>query len=828
MNIFDYKREQLSSAMQQYYDFKVQNPDCVIFFQLGDFYEMFFQDAIEVANLLELTLTQKSAGLEQKVPMAGVPLSSINDYVKRLMYFNKKVAIVAQEENPDPKAKLVKRTLKKVVTPGTYQDSSSIDNNYLASVITCEKTRLAYGDIATGEMYFIDFLNVDQAFDEILKLNISEVININNSLSRFDEVFASYNITVNELTDVEHNLDQANNSLVDFFKKVNCDNVSHLKPFVELFKDDYMYLSVNTQKQLELVQTAKDQEYYGSLFWYLNNTNTAMGRRLLKNYILNPVIDLNEINRRHNLVDILTDNIILLNDITNSLKDVYDFERLIGRVSDSSILPKEMEQLKKSLLAIPNLKQTLSLLGGEFEILSDEIDPLVDIAKLLDEALLDEPNSFIKEGNIIKESFNPEVAELRGLKQNSTKWLIDFEQRQKDETGIKNLKVKYNKIFGYFIEVTNSFLNQVPEDYVRKQTMANCERYITDELKEQENKILSSSDLLCSLEYKLYIELRQTIKSYIPRLQELSFKIAFVDVMASFAKSSLKDDLVRPNFNDDGVIEVVDGFHPIVNRSVSNYIKNGLTMNADEDILLITGPNMSGKSTYMRQVIIILVMAQIGCFVPAKSANLKVFDKIYTRIGASDDLAQGKSTFMVEMSETAQALAHATTDSLLVFDELGRGTSTYDGIAIAQAILEFIHEKEGIKTLFSTHYHELIELENDLSRLRNIHVQAKQENGDLIFYHKIHPGGVEKSFGIEVAKLADLPDTVVARSRVIIDELETAHHHSHEDLEKSPVAPVNQEHELLKLKLEKIMNLDLNKLSPLEVVNFVNKFQDDM
>lgn len=830
MKLFDYQKSDLSSAMQQYYDFKLQNPDCIIFFQLGDFYEMFFEDAVEVATLLELTLTKKSAGLSEKVPMAGVPLSSINDYVKRLMYFNKKVAIVSQEDNPKPGTKLVNRVLTKVVTPGTYQDMASNENNFLASVVSTDITRLAYGDLSTGEMYFVDFLNVDQAFDEIIKLNITEVININNSVDRYYDLFDSYNITINVHHSNLHTLDSANQILVEYFTKVSCNNIAHLKPYVQLFNEDYMYLSLNTQKQLELVETAKDQEYFGSLFWYLNQTNTAMGRRMLKKFILNPVIDQSEIIRRHNLVGIFINNLIVFNDVGNSLKTIYDFERLIGRLSDGSILPKELEQLKKSLLSLPNLKESLSMLGGDFEILSDEINPLSDVAKLLNDALIDEPNSFIKEGNIIKSSFDPQVEELRHLKQNSTQWLLDFEAKEREKTGIKNLKVKYNKIFGYFIEITNSFLDLVPDTYTRKQTMANCERYITEELKEQENKILSSSDLLFTLEYEIYNDLRNKLKSYIANLQDLAYKISFIDVIHSFATITIRDNLCRPAIGEDVALEIIDGYHPVVKSKIKNYISNDIILDDEVDILLITGPNMSGKSTYMRQVIISIILAQIGCYVPAKSYKSKAFDKIYTRIGASDDLAQGKSTFMVEMSETADALANATTDSLLVFDELGRGTSTYDGIAIAQSIIEFLHAKKGVKTLFSTHYHELIDLEYTLPRLKNIHVDAKQEAGNLVFYHKILPGGVEKSFGIDVAKLADLPHEVIARSRIVIEELEQSHDITHH---QSQVNNINQadskmELELLNLKLDVIRELDLNKLSPIELFNIINNFQQDM
>ncbi len=676
-------------------------------------------------------------------------------------------------------------------------------------------------------MYFVDFLNIDTAFNEIIILNIKEIIDINNSLYKYSELIEYYNITYNKKVVVLETLDDVQKELTKYIEEISCGKTDHLKPYKHIYKDDYMYISANTLIQLELVKTAKEHDYFGSFFWYMNKTNTAMGRRQLKKYILNPIINEKEIYRRQNYIELLLNNPIIMYDLEESLKKIYDFERLIARVSESTITPRELEQLRKSLASIPNLKQSLDALGGEFSILNEEIDPVDDVYKMLCLSLGEDLPRSIKDSNIIKEGFNDEIDRLRSLKTNSTKWLLDLEQEQREITGIKNLKIKYNKIFGYFFEVTNSFLNKVPDNYIRKQTMANCERYITQELKIEENKILNASDMLKKLEIQVFEEIKLYVKKEMIRLQSLAHKVAFIDVMSSFAKLSKNNNLVCPKYEEKDVINIIEGFHPVVKQGLKTYINNDILMPEDVDILLITGPNMSGKSTYMRQLVLIIIMGQMGCYVPAKEAHLKIIDKIYTRIGASDDLAQGKSTFMVEMKETAEALTNATKDSLLIFDELGRGTSTYDGIALAQAIIEEVHQKIKCKTLFSTHYHELIELENNLEKLKNIHVKAKQENGELTFYHKILPGGVEKSFGIEVAKLADLSDEVIVRANQIMYQLEDNHTIFNKDT-KQLENNNEQELELIKLKLERIKNLDLNKMSPIEVVNFINNFKEHL
>ena len=837
MKITDFEKHELSNAMQQYYDFKINNLDTIIFFQLGDFYELFFEDAIEVSQLLELTLTGKSAGLDQKVPMAGVPTSSLNEYIKRLMKFNKKVAIVDQDDSEVSTTKLVHRKLRKIITPGTYQDENSNDNNYVAAIDSGIEIALAYGDVATGEMYKTSFLNVEHLFNELINLNIKEVLDPNNVLNQYTDVCEYYNIAINNdqeyltSTPSSSEVERSCDVLIKYIKTLLCDKIGHLSPFMNIEQQKYMYMSSNTQKQLELVSTLKDQEYMGSLFWYLNKTNTAMGRRLLKRIIIHPLVDVKEINQRHNIIEIMSVNSILVSNITNELTNIYDFERLIGRLGESIITPKEMEQLKKSLKNLPNIKAILNDFSNEtFDNLADDIDPMSDVFDILERTLKEDAGSFIKDGNIIKHGFNEEVDRLRNIKENSNKWLADFELKERQSTGIKNLKIKYNRIFGYFIEVTNGNLNEIPENYIRKQTMANCERYITEELKEAENKILNAADLLNRLEFEIYTELKETLKQYIPRLQSVANKISFIDVMTSFTKVSLESKLVRPNFIEDNNINIKDGFHPVVKKLVKSYITNDINMDNDTSILLITGPNMAGKSTYMRQFVLTVIMGQIGCFVPAKTADIKIFDKVFTRIGASDDMSQGKSTFMVEMSETAEALENATKDSLVVFDELGRGTSTYDGVALAHSILEYLHDKVGAKTLFSTHYHELVDLDKNLKGLKNVHVHAKEKNGELIFFHKVQPGGVEKSYGIAVAKLANLPDYVVARANQVIKDLEDAHI----GVEKIATNQLNLfddntlEYEILKLKVDKIKELDIENMTPLNALETLNKLKNDL
>ncbi len=858
MKITDVNRSELTSGMRQYYDIKIKHLDKIVLFQLGDFYELFFEDAVEVANLLELTLTKKGAGLKEKVPMAGVPLSTLDVTVKRLMDFNKTVAIVKQDEANSIGKKLVERNLARIVTPGTFFDATSNENNFIATVAKSEKIDVAYGDLATGEMFYVNFFNKDEAFNYLLALGIKEIIDPKAVFEAYSEVACSLGVQINSSFEFLPNNTKTATAvyyLIEYLRFVTCDKIDHLNEVTEIKLNDYMQLGLQTQKQLELVTTLKENEYSGSLYWYLNQTNTAMGRRSLKRMLMQPLLNESEIDRRHNLVELFVKMSFNSEQISDILKQIYDFERLIGRLSDEQISPKEMDQLRRSINKIPDIKQILLAYNSQItNELSDEIDELFDVYTLIDKQLTDEPPMQIKDGNIIKAGFDKEVDRLRDIKANSNQWLTDFEIKQREETGIKNLKVKYNKIFGYFIEVTNSFLNLVPDEYIRKQTMANCERFITEELKTAENDILNAADRLNILELELYSQLRVELKPFITRLQTVAHHIAFIDVICAFARVSNENNLIRPVFNNDNQIKIKNGWHPIVKKMTSNFIDNDITMDSDEQIMLITGPNMSGKSTYMRQLVVTIIMAQIGCFVPAKEANLKLFDRIFTRIGASDDLSGGKSTFMVEMAETAEALNNATTDSLLIFDELGRGTSTYDGVALATAILEYIHDNLSVKTMFSTHYHELVDMQSDLKYLKNVHVKAKKEDGKLVFYHKVLPGGVEKSYGIEVAKLANLPKYVTTRASVVISELENMHNKNETHVPKSVKANdlmLNNTREQLEFfKLEpsvekeivikevdskayenlkaQIVDLDLMNMSPIDVMNYLNSLQKDL
>ncbi|MGL4589779.1 MAG: DNA mismatch repair protein MutS [Mycoplasmatales bacterium] len=842
MDIFSVNRDELSNVMRQYYDLKMEHKDVFVFFQLGDFYEMFFNDAIEVANLLELTLTSKSAGLKEKIPMCGVPLRSVDEYVRQLVRLEKKVALVDQEEVASDHKGLVGRKLRKIITPGTFQDLNNKDNNFLVSLEQTEEVRLSYLDVATGEGYNVSFLNLSQAVEYILKMNVKELI-INTELDeniveelKYHSVFVNQ---IHELFELEIKASfnpkyQLVNQIMYSYLKQNNQAVTHITSFDEIIVEDFMQLSINSQKQLELIETLKDQQYQGSLFSFLNKTKTAMGRRELKKIIISPLINQLEIDKRHNLVESLMRNPLVLNDLETFLGQIYDFERIIGRINDQVVNPKELEQLKKSLTVLPSLRSLLAQIEiPEVEKLLENYDDLTDVLGQLVATLTDEPPFTIKEGGIIAQGFNEEVDRLREISTNSSKWLIDFEIRMREETGIKNLKVKYNRIFGYFIEVTNSFISMVPDAFVRKQTMSNCERYITEELKEAENDILNAVDRLNNLEYAIYIELRTALLNYIPRLKKVAKIIAQIDVFSSFAKVALENRLSRPIFDESSEIKITELRHPIVEKTVNNYIVNDLEMTEAIDVLLITGPNMSGKSTYMRSVAINVIMAQIGCFVAAKEMKISVFDKIFTRIGASDDLSQGQSTFMVEMAETSQAIKGATAKSLILFDELGRGTSTYDGLALAKAIIEYIIDNIQAKTLFSTHYHELTQMESQVSKIKNVHVKAKEEDGGLTFFHKVLPGAVQKSYGIEVANLAKLPNEIIIKARHYMNQLEMEKANMQMTLGEvdikafDEITKLTDENQKLTEFVNKIKSVDINSLTPIEAINLLVKLKEE-
>ncbi len=833
MEIKSIDPNQLSAAMRQYYDIKMDNFDCVIFFQLGDFYELFFDDAIEISNLLELTLTGKKAGLEEKIPMAGIPIKALDEYLKLLMKHNKKVAIVEQDDTITPGSKLVTRRLKTIITPGTYHDTNTRDNVFIASLVNEITPKISYVDIATAECFNCEMLNIDEAINEVIRLGIKELVIDFDLNEDYSDMLEFYGITITKHTlrgellatnNVIQNPKMANvnNLLIDFLD-ANHIRFDHLVNFILIESNDYMRLTLATQKQLELTETMKSSEYVGSLFWYLNDTKTAMGRRLLKQWITRPLVNVNEISTRHHYTSKMIENSIVTEKVKDILSDIYDFERIIGRINDNVIAPKEMYQLLKSIRRLEELKQVLNEYHDDMlSNFASDIDPLTDVFAMLDVAIDENNQMSATNGEIIKPGYNSEVDRLRDVKNNSTKWLANFELEQREATGIKNLKVKYNKVFGYFLEVSNGNKDLVPEHYVRKQTMTNAERFITNELKEAENEILNAAEMVTNLEYDLYVELRTKLKLELSRLKSVAIKISTLDVLGSFASVALKNNLVKPEFTDTNQIEIIEGRHPIVEQMCENYIVNDCVMAEDNNTLLITGPNMAGKSTYMRQVVLIAIMAQIGSYVPATKAKLKVFDQIFTRIGASDDLAQGQSTFMVEMSETSYALKHATNDSLIIFDELGRGTSTYDGIALAHAIIEYLEKNLDVKTLFSTHYHELTQLENEISSVKNVHVKAeeKSDNG-LTFYHKVIPGAVQKSYGIEVAALAKLPIDVIYRSKQLMSSLESNSNKQVASVDFNIDTEMLEQNQKLQTKLEQVNNLldvEVNNMTPMEAL----------
>ncbi|WOO88652.1 DNA mismatch repair protein MutS [Mollicutes bacterium LVI A0078] len=842
MEIKSIDPNQLSAAMRQYYDIKMENFDCIIFFQLGDFYELFFDDAVEISNLLELTLTGKKAGLEERIPMAGIPIKALDEYLKILMKHNKKVAIVDQDDTITPGSKLVTRRLKTIITPGTYHDTNTKDNVFVASLVNEITPKLSYVDIATAECFNCELLNIEEAINEVIRLGIKELV-VNFALNEdYLDMLEFYGITVTKheyrqeliaTNNIIQNPKMANvnNLLIDFLD-ANHIRYDHLINFILIESNDYMRLTLATQKQLELTETMKSSEYVGSLFWYLNDTKTAMGRRLLKQWITRPLVNLGEISKRHHFTEQMIRNSLATDGVKDILSEIYDFERIIGRINDNVIAPKEMYQLLKSIRRLEELKNVLNSYGDDqLSNFASDIDPLVDIYQMLEEAIDENNQMSATNGDIIKPGFNQEVDRLRDVKNNSTKWLANFELEQREQTGIKNLKVKYNKVFGYFLEVSNGNKDLVPEHYVRKQTMTNAERFITNELKDAENEILNAAEMITKLEYDLYVELRTKLKAELSRLKSVAVAISTLDVLGSFASVALKNRLIKPEFTDSNVIEIIEGRHPIVEQMCDNYIVNDCIMDQTNNTLLITGPNMAGKSTYMRQVVLIAIMAQIGCYVPATKAKLKVFDQIFTRIGASDDLAQGQSTFMVEMSETSYALKHATNDSLIIFDELGRGTSTYDGIALAHAIIEYLEKNLDVKTLFSTHYHELTKLEAENSSIKNVHVKAEEESDNgLTFYHKVIPGAVQKSYGIEVAALAKLPVDVIYRSKQLMSTLEA----SATDVSSVPAETISQElitqNEKLEAELnnlKSLLNVDVNNMTPMEALMTLSKIKQE-
>ena len=781
--------------IEQYLKIKKEYQDMFLFYRLGDFYEMFFEDAVRASKILEITLTARDGGVE-KIPMCGVPFHSSAGYIDTLVNNGYKVAICEQVSEPG-QGKIVERKVVQVITPGTYMNYKNYDeNNFLGSAyIKDNNIYFAFCDIMTGDSRCTILKTMEDLQDEVLKNNIKEVISIEGQkldISAYiTEVQESDNLSKDKTNNLkDKNLKICADILLDYIEKTQNKDISSLKDFEVYFKDKFVYMTNYSIRNLEVTQNMANGSKKGSLLSIVDKTSTAAGSRKLKNWLENPLLDINEIKKRQEIVGDFVKHYFEKSDVKTSLKEVYDLERISTKVSYNIVSPKELLNLKKTLKQIPQIKNILKGFDSEKLVdIANNIDELEDLHDFLEKTIHEEAGQTVKDGNVIKLGFNEELDSYKNASKNGNKVLLEIEEREKNRTGIKNLKVGYNKIFGYFIEISKVGLKSVdPTElgYHRKQTLSNCERFISEELKQVEEHIVNSKTKIEELELQLFQEVKIKIHEYIPRLQRVANTLSDIDVFVSLSDVAEEYGYVKPDFNDNNVIDIVDGRHPIVERNVSadSYISNDCKVEKDENILLITGPNMSGKSTYMRQLALIVILAQIGSFVPASSASLPIFDKIFTRIGASDDLAGGKSTFMVEMIEAKNALVESTANSLLIFDEIGRGTSTYDGIALAQSILEYINNTIKCKTLFSTHYHELTKLENITEGIKNIHVSAKEDHGKLIFLYKINEGPIEKSYGIHVAQLAHLPNDVINGANKILKELENGNKGS-EDLVNS-------------------------------------------
>ena len=786
MKISEVDINKITPMMRQYIDVKLENPDIIIFFRLGDFYEMFFEDAITVSRELELTLTGKSAGLEERIPMCGIPYHAANAYIEKLVDLGYKVGICEQMEDPKLAKGIVKRDLIQIITKGTIINNEALsekENNYIGSLINFDHVYgLSYADISTGEIYVL-FLEHDitKVVSQIVSIGIKEII-VNSKvdskinlllkdqfkivLSISDEVenYDDYKYIYEDIIDVRYI--ETIKHLLTYITKTQKRNLSHLQKAIIKENKKILKMDIHTKRNLELTETLRLKQRNYSLIWLLDKTKTAMGSRCLKNFIENPLVDIDQINRRLDTVEVLLKEFILKSDLQELLFEVYDIERLSGRIAFGSANARDLLQLKSSLKVLPQIKEILTKINFYKSI--ETIDELYD---LLEKSIYENPPMTLKEGFLIKEGFNVELDELKVLRKGGKDFVAKFEQEEREKTGIKNLKVGYNRVFGYYIEVSKGNTNLIKEEfgYERRQTLANCERYISPVLKEKEDLILNAEEKIINLEYELFVAIRDKIKNYIPTLQNIAKVLSEIDVLQSFATITEENNYVRPIFNEERKMIIKNDRHPVIEKVITDeYVPNDIIMDEKTNILLITGPNMAGKSTYMRQAAITVIMAQIGCFVPASSAELPLFDAIYTRIGASDDLVSGESTFMVEMNEANNAISNATENSLILFDELGRGTATFDGMALAQSIIEYIHDKIKCKTFFSTHYHELTDLEDNLENLHNIHVSAHEEDGNVTFLHKIENGSVDKSYGIHVAKLANLPDSLIKRADQIL------------------------------------------------------------
>lgn len=868
---------EFSPMMQRYLETKEEYKECILFYRLGDFYEMFFDDAITASRELELTLTGKDCGQEERAPMCGIPHHAAEIYISKLIAKGYKVAICEQLEDPKKAKGIVKRGVIRVVTPGTVVESNMLEerkNNFIMSIF---KSGIYYGisvcDISTGEFYSAeikDNYNFPMLLDEIARYAPSELLinsmmaNCKEEISKIKERFENIYITnfndkffISDLNNINlrfnivdnngKNIEDISsktlaissiNALIEYIEETQKTTLDHINKIKIYQVSKYMALDINARRNLEITEKMRDKSKKGTLLWVLDKTATSMGGRLLRRWLNDPLIDIQEINKRLNAVKELKEDIMLRGDIIENLKKVYDIERLAGKMAFGNANARDMITLKNSLYKLPEVKNILKECKSPMLMeLCDKLDELQDIYTLIDNAIVEDPPMAIKDGGIIKLGYDEEIDKLKTAQTEGKNWLIQLEADEKEKTGIKNLKVGFNKVFGYYLEVTKSYLNQVPERYIRKQTLTNAERYITEELKNLENQILGAEERVVNLEYNAFTEIREEIAKNVRRLQTTSEVISIVDVLASFAQVAEDMNYCMPIINDNGIIDIKNGRHPVIEKimGVGTFVENDTYLDKNDNRLaIITGPNMAGKSTYMRQVALITLMAQVGSFVPAESANIGVVDKIFTRVGASDDLSMGQSTFMVEMMEVATILKEATQNSLVILDEIGRGTSTYDGLSIAWAVAEYIADKEkcGAKTLFATHYHELTELENRLEGIKNYSIAVKEKGEDIIFLRKIIEGGTDESYGIHVAKLAGVPKVVTTKANEILRSLERKNILTNKKQEKQDKKQVEGQFDMYNYKLAEIAHevdkINLNELTPIDALNTLVRIKEKM
>ena len=840
MKIADVDINKVSPMMRQYMEIKQNNPDIIIMFRLGDFYEMFFEDAINVSKELELTLTGKNAGLDERIPMCGIPYHAINMYLEKLVENGHKVGICEQLEDPKEAKGVVKRGLTKIVSRGTIIDESLLEteNNYIGALIDFEHIyALSYIDLSTGEVN-VTLVNHDisSIISEIVNIGIKELImndkcdiNIKNLLMEHYKIDVSIINEYKSLPDYKYVYEDIEDIryikvieyLINYLLKLEMQDLSHLMKANVIKNNDYLKMDIHTKRNLELTETLRLKQRQYSLLWLMDRTKTAPGARMLKNYIENPLIREDEINKRLDIVDKLIKEFILKSDLRDALDGVYDIERLTGRIALGSASARDLLQLKNSLKNLPIILEILKKINYYtlFEIPYDLYD-------LLEKSINEDAPTTLKEGSLIKEGYSIELDELKSIRKNGKDFIAQFENDERERTGIKNLKVGYNRVFGYYIEVSKGSLDLVKDEYgyERKQTLAGAERYISKVLKEKEDLILNAEEKIIKLEYDMFIEIRNKVKEYIVKLQAIAHIISEIDVLQSLATIAEENNYVRPTFSHNNEVNIIENRHPVIEKVINNYVKNDIKFDKNTNILLITGPNMAGKSTYMRQFAITVIMAQMGSFVPADEAFLPIFDKIFTRIGASDDLVSGESTFMVEMNEANMAIKKATENSLILFDELGRGTATFDGMALAQSIIEYIHDNIKCKTLFSTHYHELTDLENNLKHLKNIHVSAHLEDGNITFLHKIEEGSIDKSYGIHVARLAGLPDNLIKRADQILNVYENKERKRDIKIQESlPLDDLVQKESPVEEELKKI---DPMNTTPMDALNILYKLKE--